>query len=86
MLAPSGVLVEHALADEQEHEQPARQRGLHDHERRQQQRHDLQREAEHRQARSRQPARPPGELADQTDTQMVPGIDLTRIERLQGDA
>jgi hypothetical protein len=33
MLAPAGVLAEHALSEEQQHEQPYRHRRLHHHER-----------------------------------------------------
>lgn len=40
-LATSGGLPEHALAEEQEHEQPGGQGRLDDHERGEQQRHDL---------------------------------------------
>jgi hypothetical protein len=58
VLAAPGALVEHALAEEEQHEQADGHRRLHDHERYQQQGHDLQRPAEHRQARTREPARP----------------------------
>jgi hypothetical protein len=47
VLAPPGALAEHALAEEQQHEQPDGHRRLHDHERDQQQRHNLQRPAKH---------------------------------------
>ncbi len=41
VLAPPGALAEHALAEEQQHEQADGHRRLHDHERDQQQRDDL---------------------------------------------
>lgn len=41
VLSPSGALAEHALPEEQQHEQPDGHRRLHDHKRHQQQRHDL---------------------------------------------
>ncbi len=41
VLAPPGTLAEHALAEEQQHEQADGHRWLHDHERDQQQRDDL---------------------------------------------
>jgi len=43
VLAPAGVLAEHPLGQEQQHEQPGRQRGLHYRERSEQQGHQLQR-------------------------------------------
>ncbi len=85
MLAAAGALVEQSLADEQQHEQPAGEGRLHDDERGEQQRDDLQREAEHRQRRPREPARPAGELADEADAQVVPGVHLARVESLEGD-
>jgi hypothetical protein len=41
MLGAPRLLAEHALAEEQQHEQPGRQRGLDDDQRRQQQRDHL---------------------------------------------
>lgn len=41
MLASPGALAEHALAEEQQHEQTHGHRGLHDHKRHEQQRDDL---------------------------------------------
>jgi hypothetical protein len=51
LVAPC-ALAQHALAQQQQHQQPGGERRLHDHERGQQQRHDLQRPAENRQARA----------------------------------
>ena len=45
VLIAAGVLVEHALTEEHQHDQPERQGGLHDDERREHQRDDLQRPA-----------------------------------------
>ncbi len=53
VLAPSSVLVEHTLAEEQQHEQANGHCWLHDHERHQQQRHHLQGPAEHRKSSPR---------------------------------
>ncbi len=85
MLAAAGTLVEHPFADDHEHEQPAGERGLHDDERREQERDDLQGEAEHRQRRPGKPACSAGQLADEADPQVVIGVDLARVERLQGN-
>ena len=71
VLVAPGVLAEHPLAEEQQHEQAHRERRLHDHQRRQQQRHDLQRPAEDRQARAEQPARAPHEPPDQRQAQVL---------------
>jgi hypothetical protein len=57
VLAPPGALAEHALAEEQQHEQPHGHRRLYNHERHEQQCHYLQRPAEHREPRSCKPAR-----------------------------
>jgi len=56
VLAPAGVLMEHAPAEVQQHEQPHGQRRLHHHQRGEVQRHHLQRPAEHRQAGAGEPA------------------------------
>ena len=53
VLVAPGVLAEHALAEEHQHEQAGRERRLHDDQRSEQQRDDLQRPAEDRQARCR---------------------------------
>jgi len=46
VLVPAGVLAEHPLSQEDQHEQAGGERGLHDHQRREQQRDHLQRPAE----------------------------------------
>jgi hypothetical protein len=50
VLVAPGVLSEHALSDEQQHQQARGERGLHDHQGREQQREHLQRPAENREA------------------------------------
>ena len=57
VLVAPGVLAQHPLAQEHQHEQAGRERRLHHHQRRQQQRQHLQRPAEDRQPRAEQPAR-----------------------------
>jgi len=83
VLAPSGMLVEHALAEEQQHNQPNRHRRLHHHERGKQQSHHLQGPAEQRQARSRQPACPPQEVQRERGMQVLGVGSALGVHRLQ---
>lgn len=56
VLHPPGVLVQHPLREEHQHEQTRRERRLHDDQRREQQRDELQRPAEDRKGGAEQPA------------------------------
>lgn len=84
-LAAAGMLAEHPLSEDHEHEQTGRQCGLHHHERSEQQRRYLQRPPEDGKPRPEQPASAPSELADQAQTQVVLLADLTCVQGLQGD-
>jgi hypothetical protein len=79
------VLAEHALAEEEQNEQPRRERRLYDHEWRQQQRHDLQREAEDRERRAQQPARAPDQAPHEREAQLLLAGRLLGVKRLQDD-
>jgi hypothetical protein len=79
------VLAEHALAEDQQHQQPGGERGLDDHQRREQQRDHLQRESEHRQPGAEQPARARDEPARERETQVRIVRRLLGIQRLQCD-
>jgi len=83
LLAP-GVLVQHPLGEQHQHEQAGRERGLHDHEWRQQQRNDLQRPTEDRQAGAEQPARPAHEPPRERQAQVLAARSFLRVKRLQG--
>ena len=85
VLGATGVLVQHALGEEHQHEQAGGQRRLHDDQRREQQRDDLQRPAEDRQAGAEQPARPAQESPHQGETQVLALRSLLGVHRLQGD-
>jgi len=85
VLGASGVLAEHSLAEEDEHQQAGGQRGLYDHQRREQQRNHLQRPAEDRQARSEHPASVPDQAPDQSQAQVVLARRFLGAHRLQGD-
>lgn len=85
VLVASGVLPEHALSDEQQHQQARGQRGLHDHKGREQQRYDLQRPAENREAGAEQPPGALDQSRDQRDAQVLLVGRLPGIQRLQGD-
>lgn len=85
VLRAPGVLVEHALREEHQHEQAGGQRRLHDDQRREQQRDDLQRPAEDRQARTKQPARATHQAPGERQTQVLIVRRLLGIHRLQGD-
>ncbi len=71
VLVASGVLAEHALPQEQQHDQAGGQRGLHHDQRREQQRQHLQRPADDRQARSEHPAPAPDQPPDQRQAQVL---------------
>jgi hypothetical protein len=85
MLIASGVLPEHPLGDEQQHEQAHRERRLHHHQRSEQQREDLKREAEDRKAGAQQPARPPEQAPREREAQVRVVGRLPGVHRLQGD-
>lgn len=85
VLVASGVLSEHPLGEEQQHEQARRERGLYDRERREQQRHHLQRPADDRQPRADQPARPPDQSPRERQTQVLLVRRLLGVRRLQRD-
>jgi hypothetical protein len=85
VLVAPGVLAEHPLAEEQQHQQADRERGLHDDERREQQRHHLQRPAEHRQSRPEQPAHTAHQAHHQRHPQVLVVGSLPGVHRLQGD-
>ena len=86
VLVAPGVLAEHPLGEEQQHQQARRERRLHDHQRRQQQRDDLQRPAEDRQPRAEQPARAPEQVAHQRQRAGARSLRrLLGVHRLEGD-
>jgi hypothetical protein len=71
VLTPACVLAEHALAEEQEHEQSHGQRRLNHDKRCEQERENLQWPAEHRQARTGKPARPPDQVQGERGMQVL---------------
>jgi len=85
VLAPPGALVEHALAEEQQHEQAHGHRRLNDDKWRQQQCHHLQRPAEQRQSRPRQPARPSDQVQRERGVQVLGVGGALGVHRLQRD-
>jgi hypothetical protein len=85
MLVAPGMLAEHPLAEEQQHQQANRERRLHDHQRREQQRHHLQRPTQHRQSGPEQPARAAYQANDQRHPQVLLVGGLLGVHRLQGD-
>jgi hypothetical protein len=85
VLAPPGVLAQHPLREEHQHEQSGGERRLHDDERREQQRDDLQRPAEDRQRRAEQPARAAQEAPGERQAQVLAGRRVLGVERLQRD-
>jgi len=85
MLTAPGVLVQHPLTEEQQHQQPDRHRRLDHHQRREQQRHHLQRPAEHRKTGSRQPARPPEQVERERGMQVLGVGGALGVHRLQRD-
>ncbi len=85
VLVAACALPEQTLADQHQHEQARRQRGLHHDQRREQQREHLQGEAEYRQARADQPAPPLHEAPRERKTQVLLVGRLPRVHRLEGD-
>lgn len=85
VLRAPGVLVQHPLGEEHQHEQSRGERRLHDDQRRQQQRDDLQGPAEYRQRRAEQPARAPHEPPDERQAQVLFLRRFLGVHRLQGD-
>jgi len=85
VLTPAGVLAEHPLRDEQQHQQPHRERGLHDDQRGQQQRDHLQRPAEDRQPGAEQPAGAHDQVAHQPQAQVLVAGGLPGVHRLERD-
>jgi hypothetical protein len=83
VLASPGTLAEHALAEEQQHEQADGHGRLNDHERNQQQRDDLQRPAEHRKPGSRQPARAAQQVEGKRGVQVLGMGGALGVHRLQ---
>jgi hypothetical protein len=85
VLRAPGVLVQHALREEHQHEQARRERRLHDDQRRQQQRDELQRPADYRQAGSQQPAPAAHQAPGERQAQVLLMGRLLGVHRLQGD-
>ncbi len=85
VLVATGVLTQHPLSQEHQHEQTGGERGLHDDQRRQQQCEHLQRPADDRQARAEHPAPAPDESPDQRQTQVLCLGRLLGIHRLESD-
>lgn len=84
MLAPAGMLVQHAPPEPQQHEQSRRERRLDDDQRRQQERYDLQGEAEDRDAGAGQVARAFEQVAHQRYAQVLDVRSALGLHRLQG--
>jgi hypothetical protein len=82
MLVAPGVLAEHPLAEEQQHEQADGERRLHHHERCQQQRQHLQRPPQHRQAGAEQPAGALKQADHQRRSQVILAGRLLGVHRL----
>lgn len=85
VLVFAGVLAEHPLCHQHQHEQPGRERRLYDDERSEQQRDHLQRPAEDREAGPEQPAGPPDQAPDEGQTQVLVVGRLLGIHRLERD-
>ncbi len=85
VLIPAGVLVEHPLGEEQQHQQSGCQRRLDHDQRGQQQGNHLQRPAEDRQPRPEQPARAPDQPPHERQAQVLGVRRLLGVHRLQGD-
>ncbi len=84
LIAP-GVLAEHPLRDEHQHEQAGGERRLDHHQRSQQQREDLQWPAEDRQPCAGEPAGAPEQAPDERHAQVLLVGRLPGIERLERD-
>jgi hypothetical protein len=85
VLAPAGVLAEHPLSREHEHDESRRERGLHDDEGSEQQRDHLQREAEDRHPGAGEPARAPEQSPREGETQVLLVGRALGLCRLVGD-
>jgi len=85
VLVAAGVLAEHALTHEHQHEQARGERGLHHDQWGEQQRDHLQRPAEDRQARAEHPAPAPDQPPHQRQAQVVLVGRLLGVHRLQSD-
>jgi hypothetical protein len=83
VLVFAGVLAQHPLGEEHEHQQPGRERRLDDDEGGEKQRDHLQRPAEDREARAEQPAGPPDQSPDEGEAQMLVVGRLLGIHRLE---
>ena len=79
------MLAEHALAEEQQHEQAGGERGLDHDQRREQQGDHLQRPAEDREPGADQPAAAPEQTLHEGQPQVLLVGRLARVHRLQGD-
>jgi len=85
VLIAARVLPQHPFGEQQQHDQPHRERRLDDHQRRQRQRQHLQRPAQHRQPRAQQPAGPAQQAEQQGRAQVLLPRGLLRVGRLEGD-
>lgn len=79
-------LVQQPLARHEQHEDPDRQRGLHERDRRQREGPDLKRPAEHGERRPSEPARPAREAHEQRRAQVRVGGGVAGVQRLHGEA
>ena len=85
VLVAPGVLAQHPLGEQHQHQEARRQRGLNHDERSEQQREHLQRPAEDREAGAEQPPRALHEAPGQRETEVLLVGSLLGIHRLQGD-
>jgi hypothetical protein len=85
VLVSAGVLAEHPLAEEHQHQQARGERWLHDHQGSEQQGHDLQRPAEHREPGAEQPARPLDQSPGKRQAQVLLVRRLLGVHRLKRD-
>lgn len=85
VLVSPGVLAQHPLAEEHQHEQARGERRLNDYERCQQQRDQLQRPAQDRQASAQQPAPTSRQAPREREAQVLHAGRLLGVHRLQGD-
>jgi hypothetical protein len=83
VLTPTRPLPQHPLADQQQHEQAGRHRGLHHHQRREREGQQLQRPSEHREAGAEQPAPAFDEVAREPQAQIFVLRGLSGVQRLQ---
>ncbi len=85
MLRAPGMLAEHLLAEEQQHEQSRCERRLNHHQWRQQQRDDLEGPAQDRKPGAEQPAGAFEQSAHECHAQVLLGRGLPGVECLQND-